>query len=370
MEAVKTEECATVERPVVSFCIPVYNNAQAAETIVKELLSSDDSRFEVVVSDDVSQENVEELLSVIHDPRFRYYRNEKNLGAHKNWEHSLELGRGEWLYLIMARDKMHGDKISGLIEILQHARENGITYIKDGYVKSGTYSGIDAMIKFVIRIHPTGDIYDAELFSNIPERMKYFEMFDMFPENYIRHNLLLKGKGTFIMSGLHFWVEPKLVDFHSVISGVDKKKNVFDCYFAPRRTTIQNLENLALVDADSSVFSCEELDRYFRANFSHALHCVSILWQGKCADSSWMSHYSHETRRAGVREISGNIMTAYRTVKSYLQEHGTYTASRERIMRACAAKWLFYSVFRTGVRRFAEFFGLWKILQAVKKHLQ
>ncbi|MBQ9575034.1 MAG: glycosyltransferase, partial [Synergistaceae bacterium] len=40
--------------PVVSFCIPVYNNAEAAVKIVNSLLSSSDMRFEVVVSDDAS----------------------------------------------------------------------------------------------------------------------------------------------------------------------------------------------------------------------------------------------------------------------------------------------------------------------------
>lgn len=357
-------------RIAVSFCVPVYNNAEAAAGVVKGLLSCGDSRFEVVVCDDNSAEDVRGALSEIHDERLKYYRNKKNLGAHKNWEHSLTLGRGEWLYLVMARDIMHGGKIPRLIEILDDARKNNITYIKDGYIKSGTYSGIDAMINFIVRVHPTGDIYDAELFRKIPEREKHFEMFDMFPENYIRHNLLLKGGGSFIMSGVHIWAEPKLIDFHRVISGVDKRENVFDCYFAPRRTTIQNLENLAMVDADSSVFSRKELDRYFRANFSHTIHCVSVLWQGKCADSSWMSHYGHETRRVGVREISGNILTAYRAVKSYLREHGTYSASRGRIMKSIAAKWLVYSVLRTTARRVAEVFGLWKILQAVKKRIQ
>ena len=120
-------------RPVVSFCIPVYNNAEAAVKIVQGLLVSDNQDFEVIVSDDASKDNAQELLSQIHDPRFKYYRNEKNLGAHQNWLHSLELGHGEWLYLVMDRDKLHNECIGELIALLRIARENGVLCAKDRY---------------------------------------------------------------------------------------------------------------------------------------------------------------------------------------------------------------------------------------------
>ncbi|MBR1439527.1 MAG: glycosyltransferase family 2 protein [Synergistaceae bacterium] len=358
---------------IVSFCIPVYNNAEAAAKIVKGLLSLNDSRFEVVVSDDASTDDTQKMLSSIHDSRFRYYRNEKNLGAHKNWEHSLELGKGEWLYLVMGRDRIHSEKIPRLIELLEYSRENGITYLKDGYSNAGRegiriYSGIDAMIKFIIRVHPTGDIYNGTIFRNIPNRTIYFGISDMYPENHIRHNLLLQGKGAAIMSGVHIGKEEYIIDFAAVKSGVDKNHNVFDTYFAPRRTTIQNLEHMDIMDADSSIFSRKELDRYFRSNFNTTLHCVSILWQGKCADYSWMAHYGHNVRKVGIIEITSNILRAYRETKSYLQEHGTYTPVRERIMKVYTAKWLVYSIFRTGIRRTCEFLGFWKFMRAVKKY--
>ncbi|MBQ4468896.1 MAG: glycosyltransferase family 2 protein [Synergistaceae bacterium] len=150
-------------RPAVSFCIPVYNNAEAAVKIVQGLLVSDNQDFEVVVSDDASKDNAQELLSQIHDPRFKYYRNEKNLGAHQNWLHSLELGHGEWLYLVMARDQIHGENIDRLIKILKYAHENNIYYLKDGYKWTGelefndieVLTGIDSMINFLLVIHPS-----------------------------------------------------------------------------------------------------------------------------------------------------------------------------------------------------------------------
>lgn len=36
---------------IVSFCVPVYNNAEAAVRIVNDLLDTKDARFEIVVRD-------------------------------------------------------------------------------------------------------------------------------------------------------------------------------------------------------------------------------------------------------------------------------------------------------------------------------
>ena len=156
-------------RPVVSFCIPVYNNAETAQKIVKGLLVSDDQRFEVIVTDDASADNAQELLSQIHDPRFHYYRNNKNLGAHKNWEHALELGKGMYLFLSMMRDRLYGEKITNLIEILEQAHKENITLLQDGYESCRVYNSIDAMIRFVRIVHPTATIFDGDISRSIPQ---------------------------------------------------------------------------------------------------------------------------------------------------------------------------------------------------------
>ena len=103
---------------LVSFCIPVYKNADAALEIVNGLLCSEDERFEVIVRDDASDDNIRELLSEIHDERFRLYVNEKNLGAHRNWLKTLEDGKGKYLYFVIGRDKLRGENVSRLISLL------------------------------------------------------------------------------------------------------------------------------------------------------------------------------------------------------------------------------------------------------------
>lgn len=221
-----------------SFCIPIYNNAEAAVLVVSNILASDDPRIEVVACDDASTDNVQELLSRIKDPRFRYVRNEKNLGAHKNWCNVLELGQGDWLYLVMGRDKIHAENIGNLITLLERAQSEGALYIKDRGYKSSKlrlYEGIDAMIEFIRYNHPTGSIYNREAFLAIPNRRHYFEISDMYPEVYPARDLLLNGKGAFITSGAY--TGETVIELSKIKSRVEYGLDISNVFFAPKRRT-------------------------------------------------------------------------------------------------------------------------------------
>lgn len=345
---------------IVSFCIPVYNNAEAAERLVKGILCSDSTRFEVVVSDDASTDDCEERLSRINDSRFRYYRNEKNLGAHKNWEHALELGQGEYLYLVMGRDIIHGEHIDKLIEILEYAHENNITLLQDGYSNDENirvYDGIDAMIFFLVIIHPTGTIFSKRVFDSIPDRTGYFEISDMYPENYIRRDMLLNGKGASIMSGAFNRVGT-FYDSDTIKKGstVEYGKNLYDMYYAPRRRAVQTFE---IMDMLPDTFSEADSNKYFRENFNAFLLSVSQEWRNWCSkDYPFCRYYGHEPRHVSTLEMLKNIITAHNATVRHLKEKGKYTSQKRRIMN--------HITMRTLIRFILEPVGIWDMLGYIK----
>ncbi len=353
-------------QPIVSFCIPVYNNAEAAQKIVNGLLVSEASRFEVVACNDASTDNAHELLSQINDPRFRYIRNEKNLGAHKNWLKSLELGRGEWLFLVMGRDRLRGENIGRLIDLLEGADKDGITYIQDGYSKRRsvkTYTGIEAILKFVALSHPTGSIFLRRVFDEIPDKEYYFTHSDMYPESYLRCRSLLKGKGASIMSGV-FDYPDVLIDKAKIKSNVDRQKNIYDSYYAPRRRTIQIHELMDIV-MELDCISEGDKDRYFREKFYQLLLSVSLGWRKMCRDHEWQSHYGHEVMNITVGEMFRNLFTAHETTKEHLIVQGSYTLSRQRIMR----RYIVRALLRMTIQIPLEAVGVWQVLRFVKRRI-
>ena len=363
-------------RPVVSFCIPVYNNADAATRITAGILVSDDTRFEVIACDDASTDNAQELLTQIHDPRFRYIRNPKNLGAHKNWLHSLELGRSEWLYLVMGRDRIHGEKITHLIEYLDYARDNNITLIYDGYSKQVQpiiYSGIEAMLHFLDFWHPTGTIFSRQHFEAIPDKQYYFTHSDMYPENYIRRDLLLKGKGASIMSGVHIWPSV-LIDQSKIQSTVEHSMKQEDMYYAPKRRTGQTHEIIDMIDSlPQGTFSIDDSNKFFRRKFYGLLLTVSVGWRDTCKNFVWQAHYGQKVRNVPIHEVLGNIITAYRATKSHIKDKGTFTPSRQRIMYLCLVKVLVkvlvYLPVKSVAKAILEPLGLWGVLRSLKRRI-
>lgn len=358
-------------RPVVSFCIPVYNNAEAAQKIVNGLLVSDDPRFEVIVTDDASTDNAQELLSQIHDPRFRYYRNNKNLGVHKNWEHALELGKGIYLFLSMMRDRLYGDKITNLIEILEQAHKENIALLQDGYESYRVYNGIDAMVRFVRIDHPTATIFDGDIFRSIPDRTRYFEISDMYPENYVRRDCLLKGKGASIVSGVYdvYHRDDYFRTSKNSHSTVECGKPLFDMYYAPRRITIQIFELMDMIECEEAgVFSEADMNRYFKAQFSDFLYRVSLGWYSQSNNGS--KYYGQPPRKVTMREMFRNILDAYHNTKAHLKDKEIFTPSKQRIMYTCMAKMLvkvfLYVSVKLSAKKILAPLGVWKLLQKLK----
>ena len=359
-------------RIIISFCIPVYNNSEGAVKIVNALLSSPDTRFEVVVSDNASTDNVQGLLAQIHDDRFKYFRNAKNLGAHKNWLHSLEIGRGEWLYLVMGRDMMCGENISRLITLLEQAHENRVVYLKDhGHFREGLdiRSGIDAMTSFIGYNHQTGEIFRQEEFSAIPEetRQHYFSIGDMYPENFAIRDLLLKGKGAFIHSGagLGGFATDKAI----VKSQVEFAADIQKAYFAPPRKLKQFYEQIDMIDElQAEIFTAKEQDDFFRNKFYTMLAHVSYWFRMWCRDPVQMAHYGHPVMYIGIPEMIRSILKAYHGTKAHLKEKGTYSFTSRRIMSYCTLKAIIHITSKTIIRSIIEPLGIWKILHYFRNY--
>jgi glycosyltransferase involved in cell wall biosynthesis len=84
-------------RPRVSVGVPVYNGERYLQAALESLRAQDFADFEVIVSDNASQDGTRAICErfVALDPRFRYVRSESNLGAARNYNRLVDLARGE-----------------------------------------------------------------------------------------------------------------------------------------------------------------------------------------------------------------------------------------------------------------------------------
>ena len=92
--------------PRVSILIPTYNQQQFLSKAIVSALDQDYAALEVVLLDDASTDDTEQLARAwLRDPRFRYVRNPQNRGRVANYHHGLyEVVRGEWVLVLDGDD--------------------------------------------------------------------------------------------------------------------------------------------------------------------------------------------------------------------------------------------------------------------------
>lgn len=110
-----------IQQPRVAVGIPVYNGGDQLALTLESVLLQRFSDLEVIICDNCSTDQTAEVSRsfALRDKRVRYYRNESNLGASKNFARVLELA-GAPLFLWAAHDDVRdSDYLSALVDVLE-----------------------------------------------------------------------------------------------------------------------------------------------------------------------------------------------------------------------------------------------------------
>ncbi len=83
---------------------PVANAAPFLPGAIDSVLAQTYTDFEVVVSDDASEDETPSICREYDDPRFRATRSDRPLGQSVNWNRCLNLATGEYVILLHADD--------------------------------------------------------------------------------------------------------------------------------------------------------------------------------------------------------------------------------------------------------------------------
>ncbi|MDB9317237.1 glycosyltransferase family 2 protein [Nodularia spumigena] len=109
-------------QPKVSIGLPVYNGEKFIKSALDSLLSQTFEDFELIISDNASTDNTEEICRAYaaQDKRIRYYRNDTNLGCSRNFNRVFELSVGEY-FKWAAYDDLHApDFIMKCVAVLDN----------------------------------------------------------------------------------------------------------------------------------------------------------------------------------------------------------------------------------------------------------
>jgi glycosyltransferase involved in cell wall biosynthesis len=109
--------------PKVSIGLPVFNGANFIRSAIQSILAQDYRDLELIIADNASTDETESICRELAagDPRIRYYRNERNLGAAGNYNKVFELARGEYFKWAAHDDECHPAMVRRCVDALENA---------------------------------------------------------------------------------------------------------------------------------------------------------------------------------------------------------------------------------------------------------
>jgi len=116
--------------PQVSIGMPVYNGERFMRQAIDSVLGQTFADFELIISDNASTDDTEKICRAYarRDPRIRYFRNETNIGAARNFNRVFRLSSGEYYKLANADDACAPDLVASCAGVLDRYPEVVLAY--------------------------------------------------------------------------------------------------------------------------------------------------------------------------------------------------------------------------------------------------
>ena len=115
---------------LVSIIMPSYNTALYIEKTIQSVLDQTYPNWELIIVDDCSTDNTDEVLEKIKDTRIHYLKNEKNSVAAVSRNKALRESKGQWIAFLDSDDLWMPNKLEKQIRFME---ENGYAFSYTNY---------------------------------------------------------------------------------------------------------------------------------------------------------------------------------------------------------------------------------------------
>jgi len=114
---------------MISVIIPTYNRGYLLARAIRSVVNQTYQNFEIIVIDDGSTDDTEEIMKKFHDERITYLRHENNKGAASARNTGIRAAKGEYIAFLDSDDEWLPKKLEKQIKILKSTSSKiGVVY--------------------------------------------------------------------------------------------------------------------------------------------------------------------------------------------------------------------------------------------------
>lgn len=114
---------------LVTIGIPTYNRAAGfLHDALSSAVQQTHKNIEIIVSDNASTDDTESLVLGFNDPRIRYIKHAKNIGANNNFNCCVEEATGRYFVMLHDDDCLDEDFIEVCLQALPSGKDVGVVF--------------------------------------------------------------------------------------------------------------------------------------------------------------------------------------------------------------------------------------------------
>ena len=123
----------------ITVAIPTYNNLKDLKRALESVFMQDFEDYEIVITDDSKNNETEDYIKSLNNPKIRYFHNIPSLGPSKNWNYMIEQSKGEYIKILFDDDWfLTNDTLGKIVKIMDEHPESDFGYCRQIGFKPGT----------------------------------------------------------------------------------------------------------------------------------------------------------------------------------------------------------------------------------------
>lgn len=172
------------KNPLVSVIVPTYNRAYVLGRAINSVLNQTHKNFELVIVDDGSEDNTEEVISSFDDKRIVYIKSDENQGQNPALNKGLRYVKGDYVAFLDSDDEWLPQILEEQLEKFKENPNFGCVYSQAGIMNNGKLEiAMDFQLEGSIYKDALAQGYVSHMITMMVKR-KCFDLVGIFDLNF------------------------------------------------------------------------------------------------------------------------------------------------------------------------------------------